>query len=404
MNVCLQEASAKAVLAAADARKQADRRALERETHDAPGKAEINANRLHGEVDKGQALRGERDQRVGDVHNLEAVQGQESSRQRLTPPKRTSTRLAKRNSGMRIINRFRHASSRESTTSSGMHEATAPDPPPQLRLLPFPASPRPPTQLGQRLSLHADRLDITDSSCNHSSNAPLTGTPGETLKSTGVPLAATGQENYVKATLATPGPESQCNGRWFEGYAVNIDEEVNGYGTSWMVVVLTWAAQSPHRLALLVQKLEAAGCPGGAFGGLEDRSKEELSTLCQPVELIMEMPTAICRSLQDPGDEVNPIASDIVRPAGSMGRPASLIVDSHVQGQGRSSQVLLTAQNVTNLLSGGRKALLCVLVLDTSRTQWKTLQQQGGHKRRALTESILQAGATREVETKPAAS
>ena len=31
----------------------------------------------------------------------------------------------------------------------------------------------------------------------------------------------------------------------------------------------------------------------------------------------------------------------------------------------------------------------------TSRTQWKTLQQHGEHERRALTESILQAGATR---------
>ena len=118
-------------------------------------------------MDKSQALGGERDQRVGDVHNLEAVQREESARQRLTPPKRTSTRLAKRKSGMRIINRFRHASSRESTTSSGMHEATAPDPPPQLRLLPSPASPRPPTQLGQRLSLQADRLHIMDSSCSH---------------------------------------------------------------------------------------------------------------------------------------------------------------------------------------------------------------------------------------------
>eukprot|EP00904_Undaria_pinnatifida_P003539 jgi/Undpi1/13186/HiC_scaffold_8.g02848.m1 len=159
-----------------------------------------------------------------------------------------------------------------------------------------------------------------------------------------------------------------------------------------------WAAPSPHRLALLVQKLEAAGCPGGAFGGLEDRSKwyvrdlvsfvrrqqnswsgsedsdtdfgvalavdaittlqgktsrrkagkskgepidstpstcpvsksqEELRTLCQPVELIMEMPTATCRSLQDPGDEVNPIANDIARPAGDVEFPASLVVGSN---------------------------------------------------------------------------
>ena len=34
---------------------------------------------------------------------------------------------------------------------------------------------------------------------------------------------------------------------------------------------------------------------------------------------------------------------------------------------------------------------------------WKTLQLQEEHERRALTESILQAGATREVEAEPAA-
>ena len=40
---------------------------------------------------------------------------------------------------------------------------------------------------------------------------------------------------------------------------------------------------------------------------------------------------------------------------------------------------------------------------DTSRKQWKTLQQQEEHERRALTEFILQAGATPEVEAEPAA-
>ena len=57
----------------------------------------------------------------------------------------------------------------------------------------------------------------------------------------------------------------------------------------------------------------------------------------------------------------------------------------------------------TNLLFGGRKALFCVLVWDTSRMQWKTLQQLVEHERRALTESILQAETTREVEAEPAA-
>ena len=44
-----------------------------------------------------------------------------------------------------------------------------------------------------------------------------------------------------------------------------------------------------------------------------------------------------------------------------------------------------------------------MLVWDTSRKQWKTLQQQEVHERRALTGSILQAGATQEVEAEPVA-
>ena len=58
---------------------------------------------------------------------------------------------------------------------------------------------------------------------------------------------------------------------------------------------------------------------------------------------------------------------------------------------------------MTNLLSGGRKSPFCVLVWDTSRTKWNTLQQQEEHERKALTEPILQAGTTRELEAEPAA-
>ena len=46
--------------------------------------------------------------------------------------------------------------------------------------------------------------------------------------------------------------------------------------------------------------------------------------------------------------------------------------------------------------------MLWVLVLDTNRKQWKTLQQQEERERRALAESIVQVGATREVEAEPA--
>ena len=54
---------------------------------------------------------------------------------------------------------------------------------------------------------------------------------------------------------------------------------------------------------------------------------------------------------------------------------------------------------MTYLLFGGRKALLCLLVGDTSRAPWITLEQQGEHDRSA----ILQDGETREVEVEPAA-
>ena len=48
--------------------------------------------------------------------------------------------------------------------------------------------------------------------------------------------------------------------------------------------------------------------------------------------------------------------------------------------------------------------MFCVLVQDTSRKQWKTLHQQEGEpERRALAGSILQVGATREVEAVPVA-
>eukprot|EP00904_Undaria_pinnatifida_P003540 jgi/Undpi1/13187/HiC_scaffold_8.g02849.m1 len=67
-----REATAKSAFDAAEK--------LEREAHDASGKAEIDANQLREEMDKCQALGGERDQRVGDVHNLGAVQREESAK------------------------------------------------------------------------------------------------------------------------------------------------------------------------------------------------------------------------------------------------------------------------------------------------------------------------------------
>ena len=47
--------------------------------------------------------------------------------------------------------------------------------------------------------------------------------------------------------------------------------------------------------------------------------------------------------------------------------------------------------------------MLYVLVSDTSRKRRKDIQQQEECERRALAESILQVGATREVEVEAAA-
>ena len=58
---------------------------------------------------------------------------------------------------------------------------------------------------------------------------------------------------------------------------------------------------------------------------------------------------------------------------------------------------------MTNFLFEGRKAVCCVLVLDTSLKQWKTLHQQEEREHRALVKSILQIGATREVQAVPVA-
>ena len=44
-----------------------------------------------------------------------------------------------------------------------------------------------------------------------------------------------------------------------------------------------------------------------------------------------------------------------------------------------------------------------MFVWDTSRKQWKTLQQQEQRERTALAEFILQVGATGEVEAEPSA-
>ena len=53
---------------------------------------------------------------------------------------------------------------------------------------------------------------------------------------------------------------------------------------------------------------------------------------------------------------------------------------------------------------GGRKALTVLLLLwGISRKQWAILQQREERERRALAESIVQAGEAREVDAEPVA-
>ena len=56
-----------------------------------------------------------------------------------------------------------------------------------------------------------------------------------------------------------------------------------------------------------------------------------------------------------------------------------------------------------NFLVGGRKALFSVLMWDSSRKQWESLQLQEERKRRALAESILHVRGATEVEVEPVA-
>lgn len=67
-------------------------------------------------------------------------------------------------------------------------------------------------------------------------------------------------------------------------------------------------------------------------------------------------------------------------------------------------KVLLNAETVAYLVFGGRKALVYLIVWDSSGRQWKTLQQEEECDRSARTESIFQVGATPEVETERAGS
>lgn len=82
----------------------------------------------------------------------------------------------------------------------------------------------------------------------------------------------------VSGLLESRGPAIQGIGRWFDGYSLAIDPDGNCYGTSWMLIVLLWAVQSPARLDIFVRELEDAGRPCGAFVGLDRTCKVKSAT------------------------------------------------------------------------------------------------------------------------------
>ena len=89
------------------------------------------------------------------------------------------------------------------------------------------------------------------------------------------------------------------------------------------------------------------------------------------------------------------------------GKPSELIPPGPRSRVGTMQLIWVSSAycpNVTYLLFGGRKALCCCCWCGTpAEKQWAILQQREEGERRALAESILQAGEAREVEAEPVA-
>ena len=68
-------------------------------------------------------------------------------------------------------------------------------------------------------------------------------------------------------------PAIRAVNRWFGAISVKIDPDGNCYGTSWLIAVIVWAAQSPYRIQYLIETLEDAGRPGNAFSRLDEQCK-----------------------------------------------------------------------------------------------------------------------------------
>ena len=61
--------------------------------------------------------------------------------------------------------------------------------------------------------------------------------------------------------------------RRFQRYVLEVDDDGNCYGTSWVLSVLLWAVQSPARLQVFLLELEDACRGSGAFVDITDALK-----------------------------------------------------------------------------------------------------------------------------------
>lgn len=69
----------------------------------------------------------------------------------------------------------------------------------------------------------------------------------------------------TEALLTSRNPIIRKVGHRFQRYVLEVDDDGNCYGTSWVLSVLLWAVQSPSRLKAFLGELEDASRDSGAF-------------------------------------------------------------------------------------------------------------------------------------------
>eukprot|EP00904_Undaria_pinnatifida_P002413 jgi/Undpi1/12172/HiC_scaffold_5.g01848.m1 len=92
--------------------------------------------------------------------------------------------------------------------------------------------------------------------------------------------------NSVKPAIVSLSP-------WFGGYRLEVDNDGDCFGLSWMAAVLIWVAQSKGRISGFVKQLHDAGKTDGAFCRLADISKGHIAYLvwyAERLELSWEDP------------------------------------------------------------------------------------------------------------------